>query len=66
MRREGANLPPLDDVREQIRAVLREQRLLEEIERWTADLRRHADVIDHFEARHRELPPVAYQVKPPG
>lgn len=65
MLRDSANLPPLDDVREQIRGVLREQRLLEEIQRWTVELRRHADVIDHFESQHRQLPPVLYGAKPP-
>ncbi|MEO8503778.1 MAG: hypothetical protein ABI609_07790 [Acidobacteriota bacterium] len=60
MKRQGDNLPPLDDVREQIRSVLREQRLLREIERWTADLRRHADVIDHFDSVHSVLPTIVY------
>ncbi len=65
MTRQGKPLPPLDDVREQIRAVLREQRLLDEIRRWTADLRKQADVIDHFDSVHPQLPPVVYEVPPP-
>ena len=40
----GSEVPPLDEVRESIRQVLREQRLNEEIEKWTRDLRAQADV----------------------
>jgi len=64
MKREGKPLPPLDEVRERIRAVLREQRLLEEITRWTAELRRQADVVDFFDSVHTELPPVVFQDPP--
>lgn len=38
--------------------MLREQRLNEEIERWTAELRGEADVVDYFESEHDTLPPV--------
>lgn len=54
----GQAAPPLDEVRESIRAVLREKRLNEEIERWTEDLRREADVVDLLDAPARPLPPV--------
>lgn len=54
----GRPAPPLEDVREAIRTLLREQRLNDEIERWTADLRREADVVDYLDAEHAELPPV--------
>lgn len=54
----GQAAPPLDEVRESIRAVLREQRLNEEIERWTEELRREADVVDLLDAPERPLPPV--------
>jgi hypothetical protein len=64
MQRQGKPLPALEDVRESIRAVLREQRLLEEIARWTAELRRQADVIDYFDSVHTELPPVVYEDPP--
>lgn len=49
MRRQGKRLPALDDVREQIRRVLREQRLDEEIARWTEELRLEADIEDYFD-----------------
>jgi hypothetical protein len=55
----GKPVPPLDDVREQIREVLRQQRLNEELTRWTADLRRRADVEDYFDRPQRTLPPKA-------
>lgn len=50
MKRIGKPLPELDQVREQIRAVLREQRLNQEIERWTEQLRLEADIEDYFES----------------
>jgi hypothetical protein len=54
----AADLPAIDSVRESIRAVLRERRLNEEIDRWTADLRSKADVVDYFDRTRRALPPV--------
>lgn len=62
MARGGAVVSPIEEVREQIRAVLREQRLNEEIERWTGGLRAEADVVDHFEASARDLPPVRFEL----
>jgi len=53
----GKPVTPLDDVREQIREVLRQQRLNEELVRWTTELRRRADVEDSFDRPQRELPP---------
>jgi hypothetical protein len=61
LRRTGQPVPPLDEVREQIREVLRQERLNQELERWTAELRRQADVQDFLDAPRRELPPVAAQ-----
>ncbi len=53
----GEPVPPLEEVREAIRAVLHEQRLAEEIERWTEELRREADVLV-FPEPPETLPPV--------
>jgi peptidyl-prolyl cis-trans isomerase SurA len=53
----GKPVPPLDEVREQIREVLRQQRLNEELASWTAELRRRADVVDYFDRPQRALPP---------
>jgi hypothetical protein len=57
LRAKGETPPPVEEVREPIRALLREQRLDQEIERWTAELRRDADVVDLLDAPARELPP---------
>ncbi len=54
----GASPPPIEEVREQIRAVLREQLLNEEIERWTEELRRAADVVDLLDPDPQPLPPI--------
>ncbi len=55
---KAGDLPTLESVRESIRAVLRERRLNEEIDRWTADLRSKADVVDYLEREPRPLPPL--------
>jgi hypothetical protein len=49
MKRAEQALPELDQVRETIRTVLREQRLNEEIERWTEQLRLEAEIEDYFD-----------------
>ena len=68
MQRERAAVPPLDDVREQIRDVLRQRKLNQELERWTDELRREADIADYPEPADRPLPPVVHRVekKPPA
>ncbi len=43
-RARGLPVPPLNDVREEIRALLRSDRLQSEVERWTAQLRARANV----------------------
>jgi hypothetical protein len=57
MRERGSAAPPVSQVRERIRELLRQQRLNEEIEVWTEELRLEADVEDYLEAEHPELPP---------
>jgi hypothetical protein len=54
----GEAAPPIETVREAIRALLRERRLNEEIDRWTATLRAAADVEDFLDSARTELPPV--------
>lgn len=56
--RQGEPIPELGEVREQIRAVLREERLNQEIDEWTQDLFFEADISDLLETEPRELPPV--------
>ena len=57
MRRQGRPVPELPEVREQIRTVLREQRLNEEIEVWTRELELQADIVSYLDERPDELPP---------
>jgi len=54
----GQPAPPIEEVRESIRALLREKKLDEEIVRWTADLRRAADIVDLLDEPPEALPPV--------
>lgn len=56
MKARGEAVPPLAEVREQIRSVLKQQRLNEEIERWTDELRLEADIEDFFDSPVEELP----------
>jgi hypothetical protein len=66
MRARNETPPPIDTVREDIRALLKEQRLNEEIQRWTEELRSQADV-EVFLDTPGPLPPVVYRVgRPPG
>ena len=57
MRQRGQEAPPIERVREQIRGVLKEERLNEEIERWTEELRAAADVDDYFYSDRGGPPP---------
>ncbi len=54
----GAAVPQLAAVREDVRRVLRELRLNEELERWTEELRREADVEIYIDSERTELPPL--------
>lgn len=62
----GEPVPPIDEVREAIRALLREQKLDREIEQWTDGLRREADVVDLLDAPERPLPPQALVLEAPA
>ena len=59
MKARGQPLPPIDDVREQIREVLKQQRLNRELDRWTEELRQKADVEDYSGSGHDAPPDVA-------
>lgn len=62
----GAEVPPLEQVREKIRSLLKEKRLNEEIERWTDDLRRQADVEIFSDDYPEDLPPVVERFGEPA
>jgi hypothetical protein len=58
---EGVALPPLDQIRSEVRGILRARRLNEEIERWTDELRWKAEVVDYFDRPERQPPPVVHR-----
>lgn len=61
----GMPVPPLEDVREDIRSLLRAERLNAEIIEWTERLRREADIqIFLFEPPSGTLPPLVRRVEP--
>lgn len=70
MQKRGQPVPPLDDVREDIREVLKQQRMNQELEKWTAELRAAADVVTYpDQAGDKPLPPVVKRIeakKQPG
>jgi hypothetical protein len=45
MQKKKQPVPPLEDVREDIREVLKQQKLTQELQTWTAELRAKADVV---------------------
>ncbi|HET9225804.1 MAG TPA: SurA N-terminal domain-containing protein [Thermoanaerobaculia bacterium] len=63
LQKEGAKVPPIEDVRDQIRAVLKEQRLNQELEKWTEELRRRADIHMYFDTPVDQLPPVVKRIR---
>ena len=63
MQKRGQPVPPLDDVRDQIRAVLKEQRLNDELAKWTEELRRAADIHVYFDKPADQLPPVVKRIQ---
>ncbi|HXU29097.1 MAG TPA: hypothetical protein VN851_00845 [Thermoanaerobaculia bacterium] len=63
--KRGEKVPPLEDVREDIRAVLREQRLNIELARWSEELRRNSDVESFYDEPVNRLPPVLRTIEKP-
>jgi hypothetical protein len=63
MQRQKAPVPPLDDVREKIRTVLKEQRLNQELDKWTEELRRKADIHVYFDKPQGDLPPLVKRIE---
>lgn len=61
----GREPAPLDEIREQIREVLRQRELNRELAEWTEDLRREADVVLHLEPSEPPLPPVVDVIRRP-
>ena len=64
LRSQGSPVPPLEEVREDIRGLLRAERLNVEIAEWTARLRREADIqVFLFEPPTGRLPPLVQRVE---
>jgi peptidyl-prolyl cis-trans isomerase SurA len=64
LQQEHLPVPRLEDVRDQIREVLRQQRLTDEIERWTEELRRKAVISVYFDQpAGGPLPPVVKRIE---
>jgi len=62
MKKQGETVPPLDDVRDDIRKVLREERLNEALGKWTEELRNKADVQVFFGKPQAAMPPVVKRI----
>lgn len=59
----GDTIPPIDEVREAIRALLYEEGLNREIDRWTETLRQKADIVDLLDRTDQPLPPVVERIE---
>ena len=66
LEKQGQKAPPLEEVREKIRGVLRETLLNREIDTWTDELRRKADILNYFDDEARPLPPVVKTIRKPA
>lgn len=60
MQKRGQQPPPIEDVREDIRETLKQQKMTQEMAKWTQDLRTRADVAIYSLAQqaNQPLPPV--------
>jgi len=64
LQQEHLPVPRIEDVRDKIREVLRQQRLTDEIERWTEELRRKAVIAVYFDQpAGGPLPPVVKRIE---
>jgi hypothetical protein len=64
LQKQRLPVPPLPSVREQIREVLRQRRLTEEIDRWTEELRSKANIALYLDRPEGgPLPPVVKRIE---
>jgi parvulin-like peptidyl-prolyl isomerase len=66
LKQRGAAVPPLEEVQEEIRGLLKAKRLNEEIDRWTEELRRQADIEILLGDYPGDLPPVVDRIGGPA
>jgi hypothetical protein len=62
MQKHGQPVPALPEVREDIREVLKQQKMTQEMTSWTRELRDRADVVI-YSAGNQPLPPVVKTIK---
>lgn len=66
MQRQGKQPPPAEEVREDIREVLKQQKLTAELEKWTEELRAQGDVVVYpDQPAGGALPPVVKRIEKP-
>ena len=64
MAKQGRQPPPLEEVREDIRETLKQQKMTEEMASWTQELRRKADIVVYSSQQgNRPLPPVVKTIQ---
>jgi peptidyl-prolyl cis-trans isomerase SurA len=65
MQKQGRQPPPIEDVREDIRETLKQQKMTQEMGKWTQDLRTKADVVIYSLAQqaNQPLPPVVKRIE---
>jgi hypothetical protein len=66
MQRRGQPVAPVEDVREDIREVLKQQKLTQELEKWTQELRERAEVVVYTGQPGGPLPPVVKRIGKPA
>lgn len=67
MQRRGKPVPPVEEVREEIREVLKQQKLTQELGKWTQELRARADIVIYPEHQAgAPLPPVVKRIEKPA
>ena len=66
MQKKGVAVPPVEEVREDIREVLKQQKLTQELAKWTEELRAKADVVIYpNQPANAPLPPVVKRIETP-
>jgi hypothetical protein len=65
MAKQGRQPPPLEEVREDIRETLKQQKMTQEMASWTQDLRKKADIVVYSAAQqaNQPLPPVVKTIQ---
>ncbi len=64
MAKQGRQPPPLEDVREDIRETLKQQKMTQEMVSWTQELRKKADIVySAAQQAARPLPPVVKTIQ---